>query len=297
MVAGMPAADDNSFGSRLRDLRERTKPEEVGLSSGGRRRVAGLRREELAAFSDLSVDYLTRLEQGHARKPSADVVKALGRALRLTQFELEHLYHLAGHAAPSDLDVPCHLSPGVQRTMDRLVGVPIAAYDATWTLITCNVPWRRLHGAAWAVPGFNLVQATFADQQEDRPEDALYAERFRQALVADLRIAAARYPADGRMQHLLRTLFTNSIVFASMWARARASPFATEEKLIRHPTLGDFWLDCDVLTASDGDTRLVLYTSASGSAGERALTQIVSDAEGDEPRSLPAQWFESGEGR
>ena len=270
----MVSTGSNLFGTRLRELRERTRPEEIGLPAGGRRRVRGLRREELAAFSDLSVDYVTRLEQGHASSPSADVVAALGRAMRLPRMELELLHQLAGHSAPHDLDVPRHLSPGVLRLIDRLGDIPVAAYDATWTLMSCNTSWRRLRGARESLPGYNLVRAAFSDAVAPRGEDGEYRDRLRRSLVADLRIAAARYPADRRLQQLLHELSENSAAFAATWAEGRAHPFMTEAKMLHHPDLGDFWLDCDVLTASDGDARIVLYTAARGTTGEAALAAL-----------------------
>lgn len=270
----MANVDGNQFGARLRELRERTRPEEIGLPAGGRRRVKGLRREELAAFSNLSADYLTRLEQGHARNPSADIVAALGRAMRLPRLELELLYQLAGHAGPDDLEIPRHLTPGVSRLIDRLGSVPVAAYDATWTLISCNPAWRNLHGPAMSTPGFNLVHAVFTDRPLAEDDDPAYRERLRRSLVADLRIAAARYPADHRMQQLLRSLFERSAAFATAWSEGRAQTFTTEPKQMNHPALGRFWVDCDVLTAADGDARIVFYTAAHGTPGHQALDEL-----------------------
>ena len=264
-----------TFGTWLRELRERTRPEHIGLRGGGRRRVPGLRREELAAFADISVDYLTRLEQGSARSPSPDVVAALGRALRLTRLETEFLHQLAGHAAPRDLDVPRFLSPGVQRLMDRLRGVPVAAYDATWTLVAANELWREVRGSAESRPGYNLVRALFTGSMSRTAPDTESGERLQRALVADLRLGAARYPTDGRMQALLEEMTTSNPAFAAVWSAGEARPFNAEAKRVIHPDLGDLWFDCDVLTAAEGDTRLVIYTAAPGSAGEQALESLV----------------------
>lgn len=80
----------------------------------------------------------TRLEQGQSSNPSADVVAALTRAMRLPRMELELLHQLAGHSAPHDLDVPRHLSPGMVRLLDRVGDIQVASYDATWTLMSCT---------------------------------------------------------------------------------------------------------------------------------------------------------------
>src|ERR1700761_1971377 len=92
--------DSSAFGRTVRHWRDRVTPTAVGLPVGGRRRAVGLRREELADLAGISVDYLTRLEQGRAPSPSTQVVEALARALRLADPERELLFRLAGQAAP-----------------------------------------------------------------------------------------------------------------------------------------------------------------------------------------------------
>ena len=271
MVATDPV---DGFGARLRRWRERTQPEELGLPRGSRRRVQGLRREELAAFSGVSVEYLTRLEQGGATNPSPEVVAALGRSLRLPRLEVELLHQLAGHAGPRDLEVPRHLAPGVHRLIDRLPRTPVAAYDATWTLLAANEPWRWLRGDLQSRPGYNLVHEVFAGEHVDR-EALEYRDRLRRSLVADLRVSAARYPADRGMQAMLQDLLEHNAAFAATWAEGRAQHFATEPKRLTHPELGELWFDCDVLSAADGDTRIVVYTAAHDSPGEAALGALA----------------------
>src|ERR1700761_2697125 len=122
--------DSWEFGRTLRHWRDRVTPTAVGLPVGGRRRAAGLRREELAALAGISVDYLTRLEQGRATSPSAQVVEALARALRLSDAERELLFRLAGLAAPGPGVVSARITPSVQRLLDRLAHTPVAVYDA-----------------------------------------------------------------------------------------------------------------------------------------------------------------------
>ena len=134
----------------MRSWRERVTPAAVGLPIGGRRRAAGLRREELAALAGISVDYLTRLEQGRATSPSAQVIEALARALRLSDPERELLFRLAGQEAPGREVVSQRIPPSVQRLLDRFSSTPVAVYDATWDLIDTNAPYEALTGAsAW----------------------------------------------------------------------------------------------------------------------------------------------------
>ena len=253
--------------------------------------MSGLRREELAASADMSVDYVTRLEQGSARHPSPEVVSALGRALRLPRLEIELLHQLAGHRAPTDLEVPRHVSPGVQRLVDRFDEVPLAVYDATWTLIAVNEPWRMLRSPTEAKPGYNLVRATFTEAGAAGSADVQYRERLQRSLVADLRLSAARYPADSGMQSLLQEMITANAAFAAIWAERQALPFSAEPKRLTHPDFGEFWLDCDVLTAAEGDTRIVMYTAARGSAGELVLRSLAGSAPDHERgvRPLPPE--------
>ena len=120
----------SEFGAAVRRWRERVSPEAIGLPAGGRRRAAGLRREEVAGLAGISVDYLTRLEQGRAISPSAQVVEALARSLRLSDAERELLFRLAGLAAPGIGVVSTRITPSVQRLLDRFTGIPLAVYDA-----------------------------------------------------------------------------------------------------------------------------------------------------------------------
>ncbi|MFF4900960.1 helix-turn-helix domain-containing protein [Streptomyces sp. NPDC001068] len=267
-----------AFGTRLREWRDRTAPEELGLPVGPRRKVPGLRREELAAFADLSVDYLIRLEQGNAVHPSSEVITALGRALRLPRVEIGLLHQLAGLVPPTDLEVPTHLSPGTQRLLDRLGDVPVAAYDATWTLIAANSMWRQLLGVADSTPGVNLVQTTFTDMPTRVRTTPEYRDRLRRSLVADLRSSSVRYPADLRLQALLRELIDHNPAFAAAWSDRRAEPFTAETKQVEHPDFGNLWFDCDVLNAADGDTRVVAYTAPRGSLSAEALTALRSSS-------------------
>jgi transcriptional regulator with XRE-family HTH domain len=134
------------FGRALRLWRDRVTPETVGLPVGRRRRAAGLRREELAQLAGISADYLTRLEQGRATAPSAQVVESLARALRLPDGDRTLMYELAGLTVPGLDVVPSHVPSSVQRMLDRLAHTPVVVYDATWTFVLANAPYDALMG-------------------------------------------------------------------------------------------------------------------------------------------------------
>jgi transcriptional regulator with XRE-family HTH domain len=252
--------DSWEFGATLRRWRDGVAPAKVGVAEGRRRRATGLRREELAELAGISVDYLTRLEQGRATSPSAQVVEALTRALRLTDAERDLLFRLAGHITPGFDLVSSRITPGVQ----RLANTPVAVYDATWTLITANAPYDALMGQTTSLrgiernsiwrhligPGNRAVQTPeeWADQQA--------------RLVADLRLTAARYPADQRLKRLIRELAALSPRFVELWA-GNFEPHQDQgrHKTIDHPDVGHITLDCDTLVAAADDLRIMIFTA------------------------------------
>src|SRR6202000_161128 len=134
------------FGQAMRRWRDRVPPDAAGLPAGGRRRASGLRREGLALLAGISGHSITRLEQGGASAPSAQVVEALARALRLAPEEREHLYRLAGLVPPGPDMVPAFIARSVHRLLGGLAGVPVAVYDAVWTLLLANPPYAALMG-------------------------------------------------------------------------------------------------------------------------------------------------------
>ena len=116
--------DRTELANFLRRRRESLQPEDVGLAKGLRRRVAGLRREEVAGLSAMSTDYYARLEQRRGPQPSEQMVAALARGLRLTLDERDHLFRLAGHEAPARVLRSRHVSPALMRVLDRLDDTP-----------------------------------------------------------------------------------------------------------------------------------------------------------------------------
>lgn len=143
----MMSDEERELGRILRAWRDRADPRDAGIPIGPNRRSTGLRREEVALAAGVSVDYLTRLEQGRARHPSAQVLAALARALRLSTAERDHLFLLAGLLPPSAGVVDAHVTPGVQRLVERMHDLPVAVFDARWTLVMSSPLWDALMGA------------------------------------------------------------------------------------------------------------------------------------------------------
>ncbi len=254
------------FGSTVRRWRDRVPPQAAGLPTGGQRRAAGLRREELALLAGISVDYVTRLEQGRAAHPSEQVVEALSRALRLSGDEREHLFRVAGLVPPGRDAVPARITPSVHRLLDRLAGTPVAVYDAAWTLLLSNPLHAALMGDAsgWRGHERNGVWRAFlgpAGRARYTPE----ARRaFEEGLVADLRATASRYPADRRLARLIAELRAKSERFAGLWDSGAVGRHQASRKTIDHPQVGPVTLDCDVLSVAGDDLRIMVYTAEPG---------------------------------
>ncbi|ADJ46880.1 XRE family transcriptional regulator [Amycolatopsis mediterranei U32] len=267
---------NTGLGTALRHWRDRVSPQAAGLPAGSHRRAAGLRREELAQLAGISADYVIRLEQGRATSPSAQVVEALARALRLTHDERTHLFRLAGLAPPGPGTVPRHITPGVHRMLDRLAGTPVAVFDAAWNQLLANPLYTALMGE-WHGSDLNGVRRNFLSPDSrvrDTPgsRDALQA-----ALVADLRRTAGRYPEDRDLRALITDLRRLSTRFAELWDSGAVGHHESARKTIDHPDVGTLTLDCDVLSVAGSDLRLMVYTAEPGSeeADRLALLDVL----------------------
>ncbi|MBY8884364.1 helix-turn-helix transcriptional regulator [Streptomyces sp. PTM05] len=265
------------FGKAVRRWRDRVPPEAAGLPAGGQRRAAGLRREELALLAGISVDYVTRLEQGRATNPSTQVVEALARALRLSEEERAHLFRLAGLAPPGPETVPAFVTPSVQRLLDRFTGTPVAVFDASWTLLVANAPYAALMGDPSARRGNerNSVWRHFLGPGPGVRRTPQAARDHEAALVADLREAAERYPADRRLQRLIGELRAGSERFADLWATGAVGRHEASRKTIDHPSVGPVTLDCDVLTVAGSDLRIMVYTAEVGTQDAERLALLT----------------------
>jgi transcriptional regulator with XRE-family HTH domain len=267
------------FGRTVRRWRERVAPDAVGVPVGRRRRARGLRREELAGLAGISVDYLTRLEQGRATSPSAQVVEALARALRVSDAERDLLFRLAGLAAPGLDVVSSRITSSVQRLLDRLANTPVAVYDATWTLVVANAPYDALMGQTTSWRGIernsvwrNLIgPGTRAVHTPDEQAE------FEARLVADLRLTAARYPADQRLKRLIGELSAHSPRFVELCESGDLEPHHDygRHKVVDHPDVGLITLDCDTLIVAADDLRIMIYTAEPGTEDSERLALAV----------------------
>jgi transcriptional regulator with XRE-family HTH domain len=253
------------FGTMVRRRRDRVRPETVGVPAGSRRRASGLRREELAALAGISTDYLTRLEQGRATSPSAQVIEALARALRLADPDRDMLFRLAGRVAPGVDLVPTRITASVQRLLDRLSNNPVAVFDAANNLLVANAPYGALMGDVSSARGIqrNTVWRHLVGPGSRAVHSPEEQSEFEALLVADLRMTVSRYPNDRSLQHLIRDLSVASPRFLDLWnSDALPSPSSTSKrKIIEHPAVGLLQLDCDALIVAGDDLRIIIYTA------------------------------------
>jgi transcriptional regulator with XRE-family HTH domain len=267
---------NTEFGRTVRRWRDRVSPEAAGLPGGGTRRAAGLRREELALLAGISVDYVTRLEQGRAAHPSEQVVEALGRALRLTKAEREHLFRVAGLEPQGRDMVPVNITPGVHRLLDRLGGTPVAVYDAAWNLLLANPLYAALLGdpSGWRGNERNGVWRSFVGPGSRVRHTPRERRAFEATLAADLRATASRYPTDRRLRQLIDDLCANSVRFAELWETGAVSRHEASRKTVDHPQVGAVTLDCDVLSVAGNDLRIMVYTAEPGTEDAERLALL-----------------------
>ena len=260
----------SALGDYLRARREQVRPEEVGLVAGKRRRVVGLRREELATLAGISSAYYLRLEQGRATHPSAQVVDALARALRLDARSTQYLHDLAGPAAAdmSDPEVSAHalaevidefLMPAivVSRYRDVLAANPLArALSPEFTPGQNLLRWRLLNPAA----------REFYVNWDEATEIA----------VSGLRELSGQFPSDPDMRALIAELSDASPRFRELWGRADVGD-RLGIHIMRHSQVGDLHLYRHRLNAHyPGGDHILLYRAESGSDSARALEKLRS---------------------
>jgi transcriptional regulator with XRE-family HTH domain len=277
-----------SLGAFLRSRRERLTPAVVGLPDGRRRRTPGLRREELATISGVSVDYIVRLEQSRDRRPSNSVLAALCVALQLNDDECAHLRHLAALARRTETSARmAHTEPLNATTvalLDQLPTTPAVILE------------RSVGLAAWN-PAYDALMRPTGLFDVESPNLARYvflAPRARQlyrdwqstagALVSGLHSAAATGAGDEVLDALISELLARSPEFAELWAHHDVSAVRHAVLRLDHPHVGPVDFAVEVLIVPGGsDRRLVSYLPADASTAV-ALEQLVREAEAVDPR-------------
>jgi transcriptional regulator with XRE-family HTH domain len=275
--------DPAELGAFLASRRARIRPADVGLPTGPRRRVPGLRRDEVASLAGASVEYYTELEQAKGAHPSAQMLAALARALRLSTDERDHLFHLAGQPAPAADGRSAHVQPAMLTLLDRLETTPARII----TDLDVTLAQNRLAEALLGNPGPSRgPSASFVYRWFTEPDSrSLYpAEDHPQHsrdFVADLRAAVARRGRDPEAADLVARLRARSSEFAVLWDAGDVAVRRLVRKRIVHPSLGVIELDCQRLVSEDGRQRLLIFTAPPGSAaiGQLELLSVIGQQE------------------
>lgn len=275
---GMGSVRHTELGAFLRSRRERIRPADVGLPHGPRRRVPGLRRDEVAQLAGASVDYYNELERGAGSQPSEQMIAALARALRLTADERDYLYHLADRPVPAHGGAASHVHPGMLDLLGRVTSTPAQVITDLHVTLVQNPLAVALLGDHSAFRG---ARASFIHRWFTEPEarrlypEADHAGQSR-ILVADLRAAAARRDArDTEAGSMISTLLGLSPEFAALWADHDVAVRREDRKRLNHPALGLVEVNCLNLFSEDGRQRLLWFTPAVGTGSGDLLDLLA----------------------
>jgi transcriptional regulator with XRE-family HTH domain len=266
----------------LSSRRARVTPEQAGLPVfGGMRRVAGLRREEVAILAGVSVDYYTRLERGNLGGVSESVLDALASALQLDDAERQHLFNLA-RAATNPKRAPRRpgmqkVRPGVLQLLEAMSGVPAYVRNGRLDILAANDLGRAVYAPVFASKATPVNTARFAYLDPAAEEFFLDYENVLNDAVAVLRGEAGRNPYDRGLSDMIGELSTRSDDFRVRWAAHNVRLHRTGLKRIHHPTVGDLDLDYEALdlVAEQGLT-LITYTAKPNSPTAQALAFLAS---------------------
>ncbi|MFJ3877032.1 helix-turn-helix transcriptional regulator [Streptomyces sp. NPDC090077] len=266
---------DNQLGEFLRARRAALTPEQAALPSHGRRRVSGLRREEVAFLARMSADYYTRLEQGRERRPSPQILDALARALRLEPDARTHLHQLAGAHLPAPPAPVDHrqVGPFLRQMLDGYTAAPAFVINRTLDVLAANAPARALY--APFAPADNLARMVFLDPAARRFHTR-WAETA-ESVAAHLRHTAGLAPDSAALRDLVRDLSARSAYFADLWTTHTVRAKSSDTKQFHHPDVGPltFAYQAFDVCASPG-LQLVVYQPAPDPATARGLALLTA---------------------
>ena len=269
----------------LTSRRERLTPEDVGLPDfGGRRRVKGLRREEVALLAGMSTEYYVRLERGNAAGVSEAVLNGISRALRLDEAEHTHLYDLVRAANqgadPGRRRGPSRsqqVRPNVQQLIDAMSDVPVFVQNGRLDAVATNRLGAALFSEMFVMPQrpMNAARFTFLDPRahtfyRDWEDNA-------RQIVALLRVEAGRSPYDRILTDLVGELATRSDLFRTLWASHDVRLHRTGTKNLHHPVVGDLDLTFEAMDlTSDPGLQLLAFSVAPGSPSHDGLVLLAN---------------------
>jgi transcriptional regulator with XRE-family HTH domain len=265
----------------LRRRREAIRPSEVGIADGPRRRTSGLRREEVAMLAGMSVDYVVRLEQSRSSQPSTQLLAALARALRLSDDERAHLFHLAGHQPPPADGTARLARAGLVRMLDLLGDTPALVMSDLGEVLAQNRADMLLTGDYTGFTGDRryLIYRWFTEPETRAFRAVEEQEHHARQIVADLRAAAGRRSGDPEVSRLVDRLLAVSEEFRRRWAEHEVAVRRADRKTMLHPRVGRLVLDCETLVTPDQGQQLLVLTPADAETRERLDLLLVLGTE------------------
>jgi len=266
----------------LRTRRDRITPERAGILGGSRRRVPGLRREEVALLAGVSVEYYARMERGDLTGVSPEVLDSLAEALQLDEAETDHLHDLAKAAGPHPArrrqrTADKSIRPSLRRFLDAITGAPVWIRDRRMTIVTANALGRALYAPILDDPAnqSNTARFMFFNPSADTffPDWDHGADE----IVATLRSYAGQRPHDRGLTDLIGELVTRSDEFRMRWAKYNVRFHRLGIKRIHHPLVGDLELDYEAMELpANPDWLLFGHTAEPGSPTEERLKLLGS---------------------
>lgn len=267
----------------LRSRRDRITPEQASIIGGGRRRVPGLRREEVAMLTGVSVEYYARMERGDLAGVSPEVLDALARALQLDEAEYDHLSDLAQAAGPPpprrrhSRPAAPKVKPELQQFLDAVTGAPMWVRDRRMDFVAANALGRALYAPMLDDPANqgNTARFTFLNPaaQNFFPD----WEQNADDIVATLRTYAGQNPHDKGLTDLIGELVTRSDTFRCRWSKHNVRHHRTGIKRIHHPVVGDLEFSYQAMDLpSNPEWFMFAYTAESGSFTEERMKLLGS---------------------
>ncbi|SNS33927.1 Helix-turn-helix domain-containing protein [Actinoplanes regularis] len=285
----MGAMQREQLADFLRRRREAIRPAEAGIAAGPRRRTAGLRREEVAMLAGISIDYVVRLEQGRSSQPSVQLLVALGRALRLSDDERDHLFRLAGHQPPPAAGVAGLARAGLIRMLDLLGDTPAMVVSDLGEVLAQNRASLLLIGDHMGLAGYRRysIYRWFTEPSVRPVHPVEDHDQHSRRLVADLRAAVGRRAGDPVAAGLVERLLADSDDFRRLWEEHEVGVRRADRKTIVHPRVGPILLDCETLVTPDLGQQLLVLTPADAEARERLdLLRVLGVEEFPSARSI-----------